>query len=67
LRSFKEYHNSINKGDESYINSLEKAKVDSHGDKKMFTKLAAGFTGKSKIGLKSCLEFNEILKRLVDF
>lgn len=64
MRSFKEYHNSFQTGEDLYINSLEKAKDDCCGDKKQFAKLAAGFTGKSKPNLKHCDLFNEMLKTL---
>ena len=60
--SFKELHESIKKGNECYTHSLEKAEEKSHGDLKLFTKLAANFTGNSKPKLKSCIIFNKILE-----
>ncbi len=65
MKSFKELHESTKKGEEFYKFSLLKAKEIATTEKE-FTKLAAGFTGKSKTGLKTCLEFTKILEEFVD-
>ncbi len=65
MKSFLELHESIKTGEKLYINSLIKAKEIAL-DEKEFIKLAAGFTGKSKTGLKTCEEFIKILKEFVD-
>lgn len=64
MRSYKDFHESVKKGEEFYLDSLHKAEEDSHGDDKTFIKLARGFTGKSKNGLNTCVIFTEILKNI---
>ncbi len=66
MRTFKELLNSIKTGEELYEFSLQKAKRESHGDSKMFTKLSSAFTGKSKPKLKKCRIFQRILEKEFD-
>ena len=65
LRSFRELHESLNKGDQVYSFSLEKAKEESLGDPKKFTQYAACFTGNTKPRIKSCSIFQKILENLM--
>jgi len=61
MKTFKEIHRSFRKGDELYQASLLKA-LDESDTEKEFLKLAAGFTGRSKISLKKCSKCQKILE-----
>ena len=64
MKSFIEFHDSLTKGEEVYIESLTKAKADANGNIKEFAKIASKLTGNTKPRLKTCKIFNKILEEI---